>query len=171
MSFHHTVYIQLLYCSVCRFCCYGYSWTEQKTVCRCVDWGVTGLVSGSVRQDQWKKKQSLFVGTLWPECTSKWTDRLRGDNSVQVETSVVSVWGFVPSLTPPQESIKAQQVVSEGHSANHFPELSAPRGIGTSPHVHSAGAGRYLSQVRGKCRYQRVCSLWGLSPLGILCAL
>ena len=42
----------------------------------------------------------------------------------------VTVQGLVPSLTGPRETIKDQQVVSEGHSANHLPELAAPRGGG-----------------------------------------
>lgn len=46
------------------------------------------------------------------------------------------MYGLVPSLTLPQESIKAQQVVSEGDSANHLPERSAPGGSEAGLHMN-----------------------------------
>lgn len=82
---------------------------------------------------------------------------LMGDGSDKNRRSVMSERGLVPSLTRPQESIKAQQVVWEGHSANHLLELLVPRGAGTSPHEHQASADRYFSWVRGKSRYQKSC--------------
>lgn len=72
-----------------------------------------------------KRKSHCFAVDLWPDRSSKWA---RPVEQKRLGAGRSQRPSLMPSLTLRQEFIKARQLMSEGNSANHLPELWVPWG-------------------------------------------